>query len=400
MGNPRKKLTTDIQARQAQIEPKPYKLSVDGGLYLHVMPNGSKYWRYKYRIDGKEKLLALGVYPDVSLAAAKEKHRNARIQLKSEAIDPSAQKKATKEERKLNALNTMEAVGREWLSKHGAKWSESNRKKIIARLENDVFPWLGNKPIADIKAPEILRVLNRIEERGALDSAHRVRQTCGQIFRYAIATGRMENDPTAALRGALPSPPDGNFAAITEPSKVGDLMRALHSYQGTLVTRCALKLAPLVFVRPNELRQARWTDIDFENALWSFEASKTKQQHIVPLCSQAVEIFRELQPLTGRGIYVFPSAHGKGKPMSENAVLQALRRLDFAKGEMTGHGFRAMARTILDEVLNFPAHLIEHQLAHAVKDANGTSYNRTAHLSQRKQMMQTWADYLDKLRSE
>ncbi len=265
-----------------------------------------------------------------------------------------------------------------------------------------VFPWLGPRPIAEIAAPELLSVARRAEEAGAIETAHRILQNCGQVFRYAVATSRATSDPTRDLRGkggALKPAKPIHMAAVTEPRQVAELLRTFDSYQGTVIVRCALQLAPLVFVRPGELRQAEWGEIDLDAGEWRFTASKTDTPHIVPLCRQAVAILREIQPLTGEARFVFPSARSKERPMSDNAILAAMRRLGIAKAEMSGHGFRAMARTILDEVLGFRPELIEQQLAHAVRDPLGRSYNRTKHLPERRKMMQAWADYLDKLKA-
>ena len=270
----------------------------------------------------------------------------------------------------------------------------------MLRLENDVFPWLGSRPIADVTAKELLATVNHIVDRGAVESAHRVLQNCGQVLRYAIATGRAERNPVADLRGALPPVKQTHLAAIVDPVAIGGLLRAMDAYSGSLVTKCALRLAPLVFVRPGELRQAEWAEFDLDGAQWNIPAEKMKMRepHLVPLSPQAVAILCELHPLTGRGRYVFPSARSPQRPMSNNAVLSALRRMGYATDEMSGHGFRAMARTVLDEVLHFRPDYIEHQLAHAVKDPNGRAYNRTAHLPERCMMMAAWADYLDTLK--
>ena len=260
---------------------------------------------------------------------------------------------------------------------------------------------MGTKPIADITAQNLLLVIRRIEQRGVVETAHRSLQHCSQVFRYAIATGRAERDPAADLRGALKPTTTKHFAAVTTPDEVASLLRQLDGYQGTLIVQCALRLAPLVFVRPGELRQARWKDIDLNAGQWEFLVKKTKSNHIVPLSCQAVSILREIYPLTGQGEYVFPSArHPKGdRAMSDNAILAAMRKMGISKNEMSGHGFRAMARTMLDEILGFRVDFIEHQLAHAVKDPNGRAYNRTAFLPERRKMMQEWADYLDKLQA-
>jgi len=388
----------DKEGKPARKTDKPYRLFDEKGLYLEVHPAGGKWWRFKYRFGGKEKRLSLGVYPETSLADARTKRDEARAQV-AEGIDPGVNRKAVKAARADRAANSFEVVAREWFEKQSAGWVESHGGRILKRLERDIFPWLGGRPIAEMAPPELLAALRRIEERGAIETAHRALANCGQVFRYAIATGRATSDPSRDLRGALASIKGDHFAAITDPKRVPDLLRAIDGYQGTLTVRCALRLAPLVFVRPGELRGAQWADIDLETAEWRFTVSKTKTEHIVPLSRQAVEILKELKPLTGGGRYVFPGARSPKRPMSENAILAALRGAGIPREEMTGHGFRAMARTLLDEALHVPAHLIEHQLAHAVRDPLGRAYNRTAHLPERHAMMQQWADYLDKLKA-
>jgi len=338
------------------------------------------------------------VYPDVSLKDARERRDEARKLLANE-IDPSENRKAKKAAKGERAANSFEVVAREWFTKHTANWSATHASRTIRRLERDIFPWIGEKPIADITAPQLLEAGRRIEQRGALETAHRALGNCGQVFRYAVATGRAERDPSGDLRGALPPPKGQHFASVTEPKQVAEVLRALDGYEGTPTVRCALRLAPLVFVRPGELRHARWEDVDLDGAEWKYLVTKTDTPHIVPLARQAVEILHELHPLTGRGDFVFPSARGKGRPMSDNAILAAMRRMGISKEEMSGHGFRAMVRTILDAVLGFRPDYIEHQLAHAVRDPNGRAYNRTAHLPARRTMMQEWADYLDKLKA-
>ena len=390
---------TDSAVRNAKPASRPAKLFDGSGLYLLVAPNGKKGWRFKYRFDGKEKLLSFGVYPNVGLKQAREKRADAR-QLLATGVDPSAVRKATATMRSDRAANSFEAVAREWFFKHSLNWAVGHSEKIIRRLERDVFPWLGGKPIADVTAPDLLAVLRRIEARGVIETAHRVLQVCGQIFRYAIATSRAERNPAADLRGALASAKPVHFAAITDVNRVGDLLRRIDGYQGTFVVRCALALAPLVFVRPGELRTAEWSEFNLDAGDWTIPAHKMKMgvAHLVPLSTQAVTILRDLQPLTGAGRYVFPGVRNAHRPLSENTLSVALRNLGYAKHEMSTHGFRAMARTILDEVLNVRADLIEHQLSHAVRDPNGRAYNRTAHLPERRAMMQSWADYLDGLR--
>ena len=390
---------SDTTIRTAKPAAKPQRLFDAGGLYLEVSPAGGKLWRLKYRHGGKEKRLALGAYPDTGLKDARDK-RDAARKLLAAGVDPSEQRKAAKAAGEERAANSFEVVAREWHAKQSATWVELHASRIMLRLENDVFPWLGSRPIADITAKELLATVNRIVDRGAVESAHRVLQNCGQVLRNAIATGRAERNPAADLRGALPPVKQTHHAAIIEPGAIGGLLRAMDAYNGSLVTKCALRLAPLLFVRPGELRHAEWAEFDLDAAQWNIPAEKMKMRepHLVPLAPQAVAILRELQPLTGRGRYVFPSARSPQRPMSNNAVLSALRRMGYATDEMSGHGFRAMARTVLDEVLHFRPDYIEHQLAHAVKDPNGRAYNRTAHLGERRKMMAAWADYLATLK--
>lgn len=389
---------TDTAIRNAKPGVKPAKMFDERGLFLIVTPAGGKWWRFRYKLDGKEKLLSLGVYPDVGLKDARER-RDAARKLVADGIDPGENRKAIKAAKTERAANSFEVVAREWFAKYEPTWAKDHANRTIRRLERDVFPWLGGKPVAEIKAPELLTIVRRIEKRGALETAHRALANCGQVFRYAIATGRAERDPTPDLRGALPPVKGEHFAAVTDPKQVGGLLRTLDGYEGTLPVACALRLAPLVFVRPGELRKAEWADIDLDAAEWRYTVTKTDTAHIVPLATQAVAILRELHALTGTGRFVFPGARTNGRPMSDNAILAAMRRTGVGKDEMSGHGFRAMARTILDEVLGVRPDLIEHQLAHAVKDPNGRAYNRTAHLPERRKMMQQWADYLDKLKA-
>jgi integrase len=400
---------TNTQIRTAKPAQKPYKLTDGGGLYLEVSPTGGKWWRFRYRFEGKEKRLSLGVYPDVPLAGGKDKagnwiegareKRDQARRLIAAGVDPSEARKAQKSARADRAANSFEAVAREWHAKHSQNWVAHHGDRIIRRLERDVFPWLGGRPIAEIKAPELLAAMRRIESRGALETAHRALANCGQIFRYAVATGRAERDPSGDLRGALPPFKGEHFSAITEPKRLGELLREIDAYQGSFTVKCALRLAPLVFVRPGELRRAQWADIDLEAAEWRYTVTKTDTPHIVPLATQAVAILRELQPVTGHGQYVFPGGRSPKRPMSDNAILAALRRMGISKEEMSGHGFRATARTLLDEVLKVRPDLIEHQLAHAVRDPLGRAYNRTEHLPERRKMMQQWADYLDRLKA-
>ena len=388
---------TDTAIRNIKPGVKSIKLFDERGLYLEVSPSGGKWWRLKYRFDNKEKRISLGVYPDISLKDARDRRDEAR-KLLANGVDPSENRKAIKSTRMDRAANSFEVVGREWFAKYSPTWASNHGDRIIRRFERDIFPWIGGRPIAEITAPELLSVIRRIESRGALETAHRALSNCGQVFRYAVATGRAERDPSGDLRGALPPVKGTHFAATTDPKRVAEILRAMDGYEGTLTVRCALRLAPLVFVRPGELRNAEWANIDFEAAEWRYLVTKTNTQHIVPLSRQAVEILLELQPLTCNSRFVFPSARSHHRPMSDNAILAAMRRLGIDKEEMSGHGFRAVARTILDEVLGVRPDFIEHQLAHAVRDPNGRAYNRTAHLPERRKMMQQWADYLDKLK--
>lgn len=389
---------TDAAIRTAKPSAKPVRIFDGGGLYLEVSPAGGKLWRLKYRFNGKEKRLALGAYPETGLKEARERREDAR-KLLANGADPSETKRAQKAASVARSADSFEVIGREWFEKHRDTWAPSHSEKIIRRLEKDVFPWLGGRPIAEITAPEVLTVLRRIEGRGTLDTAHRAGGNCSQVFRYAIATGRAERDPVPDLRGALPPARGGNFAAITEPAKVGELLRAIDAFSGTFVVKSALLLAPLLFVRPGELRRAEWAGFDLEKAEWRYWVTKTKTEHSVHLATRAVEILRELHALTGHGRYVFPGRDPQ-KAMSEAAVNAALRRMGYdTKTEITGHGFRAMARTILAEELHQKPEVIEHQLAHQVPDALGTAYNRTKFLKERRAMMQLWADYLDKLKA-
>lgn len=394
---------TDVLIRAAKPSPSFQRLSDGNGLYLLVRPDGARWWRWDYRRPNRSRnTLSLGTYPAVSLKSAREKRDELR-RLLAAGVDPGAQRRLSKAEEasapKPEAF-TFGQVTREWLKSR--RWVQTYQIKVESWMEKDVLPWIGAVPVANVTAPQILACLRRVEERGAQESAHRILQNCSQILRYAIAAGYADKNPAENLRGALPPAAEVHRAAITEPRQLAGLLRAIDSYQGSLVTRCALQLAPLTFVRPGELRNAEWSEVDLEKAQWNIPASKMKMRepHLVPLSTQATQVLRELRPLTGGGRYVFPSPRTDSKPMSNNAVLAALRRMGFGKEEMSGHGFRATARTILDEVLNVRPDLIEHQLAHAVRDPNGRAYNRTAHLAERTKMMQVWADYLKALKSE
>ena len=388
----------NLKIQTAKPKGKPYKLFDTDGLYLLVTEKGHKWWRFKYRFDGKEKSLSLGTYPEISLADARQRRDEARKHV-AHGIDPGAVKKAMKQADSAET-DTFEVIAREWHAKFTPTWSAIHATTMIARMERDLFPWIGARPVNDVKAPELLTVLRRVESRGALETAHRIRTIAGQVLRYAVATGRCERDCSGDLRGALPQPGEHHHAAITDPKEVAPLLRAIDGYQGGFVVKCALRLAPMFFVRPGELRQAEWAEIDLDERVWNIPADKMKmkQPHIVPLCAQAVAILTELKQLTGASRYVFPSGRSFSRPMSNNTVNAALRRMGFDKETMTGHGFRAMARTILDEVLQVRPDYIEHQLAHAVRDPNGRAYNRTSYLAGRREMMQTWADYLEGLK--
>ena len=390
---------SDTAIRKIKPTGKPYKVADEKGLFLLVTPPGGKLWRMKYRFGGKEKLICFGAYPDVPLVRAREKRDESR-KLLADGIDPADNRKAQKAAKMDRAANSFEVIAREWFEARKSKWAPSHSTRLLRRLENDVFPWLGGRPIAEIAAPEILAVMRRIEGRGTLDTAHRAHQDCGQVFRYAVATGRAERDPTGDLRGALPTASGGHFASITDPTSVGELLRAIDGFKGTFIVQCALKLAPMLFVRPGELRQARWQEFDLDKAEWKYLVTKTKTEHCVPLASQAVAILRELHALSGHTEFVFPGARSNGRAMSDAAVNAALRRMGYdTRTEITVHGFRAMARTILHEVLDIAPEVIEHQLAHKVPDALGSAYNRTKFLPARRAMMQQWADYLDKLKA-
>jgi integrase len=390
---------SDTTIRTAKAAAKPQRLFDGGGLYLEVSPAGGKLWRLKYRHGGKEKRLALGAYPDTCLKNAREK-RDAARKLLAAGVDPGEQRKAVKAAGEERTANSFAVMAAEWLALQKPRMAAATFEKAQWTFDEQVNPWIDNRPIAEIDPPELLKVLRRIEERGAHETAHRTKQRCGQVFRYAISTGRAKHDPTADLRGALAPVVTTSRAAITDPAKVGDLLRAIGTYQGSPVTKCALQLAPLVFVRPGELRKAEWSEIDLDGAQWRIPAARMKmrEEHIVPLAPQAVEILRELHALTGRGLYVFPSYRGKGRTMSENTVNAALRYMGVDKDTMTGHGFRALASTRLNE-MGWAPDVIERQLAHAERNKVRAAYNRAQYLDERTRMMAAWADYLDGLKT-
>ena len=389
---------TDTAIRTAKPQDKPVFLTEGKGLYLLLNPNGSKWWRLNYRFAGKRKTLSMGVYPDVGLKEARERRDQAR-KLLANGVDPGEVRKQQKAANAALSTNCFETVAREWFAVEKKIWSEKHATKILRRLERDVFPWLGDKAMDDITPPEVLATIRRVEHRAAY-TAKRVKENIGQVFSYGIENGRCVRNPTADFRRSLIKTTSKHFAAITDPKEVGAMLRAFEVFNGTFVVRSALCLAPLVFSRPGELRQAEWKDIDLDKAEWRYLVSKTNTDHLVPLSTQAIAILKELHPLTGQGRYVFPGGRDPKRPMSDAAINAALRRMGFdTKTEITGHGFRAMARTLLHEELQQKPEVIEHQLAHSVPDTLGTAYNRTKFLKERKEMMQLWADYLDKLKT-
>jgi integrase len=393
---------TDRAIKTAKPKEKDYKLSDEKGMYLLIKKNGSKLFYLKYRFNGKEKKLAFGPYPDVTLRNAREK-RDAARKLLVDNIDPAAHKKAQKLSDRLKTANSFQAIALEWFETQQSDKTPGYQKRVLRALEHDLFPSIGDTPINEVTAPMLLGALRKVEDRGAIETAHRDKQIAGQVFRYAIATGRAERDPSPDLKGALKPAKTKHFSAITTPKEAGRLMAAIDQFEGTPVVKAALKLSALFFCRPGELRHLRWSDINHEELRIELVAEKTHQQHIIPLCDQALTVLKELRELfhyVGDNEYIFPSARGRSRCMSENAIRVALRTMGYSNETMTAHGFRAMARTLLDEQLNYRVEWIEQQLAHAVKDANGRAYNRTKHLEQRTKMMQHWADYLDQLRAQ
>jgi integrase len=395
---------TAMEVEKTKPGDKEKKLYDGKGLLLIVTPAGGKWWRLKYNFDGKSKTISFGTYPEISLAQARDRRDEAR-KLLAIGIDPSANRKAAKSTRQELLANSFEAIAREWHQKEvkDKTWSAEHAATIMTRLEKDVFPWIGSKPITEVMAKDLRAILDRVRSRGVVETARRVRTIAGQVFTYAISTDRAVYDIAASLKKHLPptSKTRKHMAAVTDPKELVPVLRAIDGYQGGFAAQCALKLLPLLFVRPGELRHMEWTEIDFETAEWNIPGvkMKMKQPHLVPLSRQAVEILTEIKPLTGSSKYVFPSTRTNTRCMSDNTINAAFRRMGFDGETITGHGFRATARTILDEVLQFRVDFIEHQLAHAVKDPNGRAYNRTAHLTERRKMMQTWADYLDGLKS-
>jgi integrase len=389
----------DTKIRNTKPAEKKFKIYDADGLFMIISPAGGQWWRFKYRFGGKEKLLSFGTYPEVSLADARQRRDDAR-KMVAAGVDPGEFRKEMKIAKAELTENCFEFIAREWFTKFKKKWSKVHADTIMERLSRDVFPYLGHRILADIKAPELLAVLRRIESRGALDTAHRTRNHCGQVFRYAVATGRADRDPSGDLQGALPPVEYGNRAAVTDPKELAVLLRAVDDYKGSFVVKCAMQLLPMLFCRPGELRHMEWTEIDYELRQWNIPAKKMKMKNdfVVPLPSQAIKILEELRPLTVHSIYAFPCHRSPLRCMSDNAINAGLRRMGFEKSEVCAHGFRATARTLLHEILQFDPDAIEAQLAHAVPDRLGTAYNRTKHLAVRIRMMQIWADYLDGLK--
>jgi integrase len=388
---------THVQIVNAKARDKAYRMFDGRGLYVEISPSGGRWWRFKYRFGGKEKRLSFGVYPDVSLKEAREKLAEARMHLEG-GHDPGVLRKEIETNPTDATGPTFETIAREWFALNSRKWAPSHGDRIIRRLELNIFPWLGSRPIVEIKASELLTTLRRIEGRGAHETAHRALQNCARVFRYAVVTDRADRDIARDLAGALAPVVEHHHASITDPRGVGALLRAIKGYQGSVVTKCALCLAPLVFVRPGELRKSEWSEFDFETSEWRIPAARMKMKapHLVPLSRQAVAILDELRPLTGEGRLVFPGEIDKSRPMSDNTVLSAIRRLGYATTEMTGHGFRSMASTLLNEQ-GWKPDAIERQLAHAERNAIRAAYNYADYLPERQKMMQAWADYLDRL---
>ena len=391
---------TAVQVQNAKPKDSMYKMFDGGGLFLQVNPSGGKYWKMKYRkVDGKEGLLTFGGYPEISLEQARRMRDEARAQ-RASGLDPGIVRQEEKAERRTRASNTFEAVSREWMEVHATKVKAQTLHIYRVLLEKSVFPLIGKRPIAEMKAPDFLALLRRLEEQKQLYSVKRISIVCGMIMRFAVAAGKAEADPTPALRGSLKAHKTKHLAAMTDPKQVGRLLRTIDAYPGSFVVSTALKIAPYVFVRPGELQHARWEDIDFDACEWRYTTSKTNTPHIVPLVPQVMKLLQELYAFTGNGEWVFPSQRQKGGPMGKTSMLAALRSMGIRDEEMTPHGFRAMARTLLDEVLGERYELIEHQLAHMVRDPNGRAYNRTVHLAERRRMMERWAQYLDELRAD
>jgi integrase len=390
-------MLTDTKLRALKPKGSAYRVADSNGLCVEVRPTGAKVWRYRYRYAGKPSIVTLGEYPAMPLMQARMERERQRQLLKGGA-NPAHVARAERAASVEQAANTFGAIALELLAKRAKEGLSPGSVKRERRLIEKDLASIGSLPVADVSAPVLLAALRKLERRGIIETAHRARAHAGRVFRYAIATGRAERNPAADLGGALEQPRTKHFSSLTNPAEIAPLLRALWGYQGSAVTQAALKLGPMLFVRPGELRHAKWADVNLDTREWRYTTSKTNTPHIVPLAEQAVAVLRELEPLTGRSEYVFPGVRSSKRPMSENTINAALRNLGFDGDTMTGHGFRAMARTVLDEVLGFRPDHIEQQLAHAIKDPLGRAYNRTAHLPERRKMMQRWADYLDQLR--
>jgi len=388
---------TNTAVSNAKPKAKPYKMADGEGLFLFVTPSGSRLWRMKYRFGGKEKLLSFGSFPALSLAAARRHKAEAR-KLLAEGVDPSTERRDEEIRAEMDAL-TFAEVANEWFEKWKVPLADVTVTHVRYRLDRFLFPDLGCSPIRDIGPRQVLDTLRKVEGEGHVHSARRALQTCGQVFRYGVASGYVDSDPTRDLRGALASETVTHQASITDPQGVAGLLRAIWDYRGSPVTALALRFSAMAFVRPGELRHAEWPEVNFESAEWRIPAKKTKmrEKHIVPLARQAVEVLRELQKLTGKGRYLFPSERTVTCPMSENTVTAALRRMGFTKDEMCAHGFRSMASTLLNEQ-GWNRDAIERQLGHAERNSVRAAYNYAEFLPERRKMMQAWADYLDALR--
>jgi integrase len=390
-------MLTDTKLRALKAKDRPYRVADSNGLCIEVRPSGSKAWRYRYRYASKASIVTIDEYPSMSLQQARAERDKLRALLRGGA-NPAHVARAERAAHTDRVNSTFGAIGLELLAKRAKEGLSPGSVKRERRLIEKDLAAIAATPITDVTAPILLAALRKLEQRGVVETAHRARSHAGRVFRYALATGRAERNPAEDLAGALEQPRTKHFASLTDPEQIGELLRALHSYQGSPVTQAALRLAPLLFVRPGELRAAKWADIDLDAGEWRYVTSKTKTPHIVPLSDQAVQVLAELQPLTRRSEYVFPGVRSASRPMSENTINAALRNLGFDGKTIVGHGFRAMARTVLDEVLGFRPDYIEHQLAHAVRDPLGRAYNRATHLPERRKMMQAWSDYLDTLR--
>ena len=394
---------SDVKVRSARPREKDYKLADGGGLYLLVSSTGGKLWRLKYRFGGIEKLLSLGGYPIVSLSDARQRRDSAK-KLIEQGIDPSITRKAAKAARSEATANSFEIIAREWHEHKKGEWSTGHALTILTRLEKDIFPWIGSTPLTDVLAKDIKSVLDRVKSRGTIEAARRLLTIISQVFIFGISTDRANFNIAQGLKGYLPPPSKTkkHMAAVTDPKELAPLLRAMDNYQGSFIAQSALKLLPMLFCRPGELRHLEWSEVDFQTAQIAIPGNKMKMKadHIIPLATQAIAILRELHPLTGQGKYVFPSTRSNVRCMSDNTINAAFRRMGFEKDTVVGHGFRATARTLLHEVLHFDPYVIEAQLAHRVPDALGTAYNRTSHIAERRKMMQVWADYLDGLKAD